>query len=426
VTIIGAKVKMEANAKWEPSLKGILNGGPIAVVLDLGLTGLGIARSLGREGIPVIGVDYPRVYTPGRQSRYCTSFQASDPTREPRLLLNFLIELAEQLPEKAILFPAAEPYVLFMSKFRNELRSYFQFSIPSQDIIDAIIDKRKQYSLARNLGIPCPTTYSLDNLRQLQHVQQQMEYPALIKPCYSKGTWSHRYPGIKGFQANTPTQLVEVWKQLSHENLHVFAQSVVRGPDSNVFEALVYITKNGTPIASLVTRKLRQYPLMFGNGTVMETVHNEDIMGLALRFFRGIGYTGLGFIELKLDERDWKYRLIELNPRLNMQNILATHAGLNFPLIQCMDLIGSPIRNLRDYEDGVKWLDTTFDTLAAIALFRSGRLSIGNWFRSMNGVNCHAVFARDDLKPCIDHYSTRLLRLSKYLTRRLSKDRRPT
>lgn len=389
----------------------------------MGPCGLGIVRSLGRKGIPVVGLNFPGRYAPGLQSRYCLPFLSPHPERESQPLLDFLVKLAEVLPEKTVLYPASEPYVRFVSRFRRELEVHFLFAIPSRDIIDSVWDKRKQYDLARRVGVPYPETYSLENMDQLEEVKDQIEYPSFVKPCYSKGIWNERYRDVKGFEVSNQVELTNVWKRLSAEHLQVFVQSIVRGPDSNVFEAYVYMSKDEVPLATIVTRKLRQYPVMFGNATFMASVHNDEVLRFALKFFRGINYRGLGSIEIKKDDRDGKCKLIELNPRLGLQNILATHAGLNFPLIQYMDLTGSPIGQTADYADGVKWLDATNDLLAFIALFRCGRLSVGTWFGSISDIACHAYFAHDDLKPFLGQYAHRLVRVPRRLVRRLSMER---
>jgi predicted ATP-grasp superfamily ATP-dependent carboligase len=162
---------------------------------------------------------------------------------------------------------------------------------------------------------------------------------------------------------------------------------------------------------------------MFGNGTLMVSVHDDEVLRFGMKFFRGIGYCGLGSIEIKKDDRDGECKLIELNPRLGIQNIQATHAGLNFPLIEYADLTGSPIELIDDYKDGVKWLDMTHDVLAFIALSNSRRLSVDTWSRSISNVDCHAYFARDDLNPFLKQYAMRLVRMPRYFCQALFHER---
>jgi hypothetical protein len=50
-------------------------------------------------------------------------------------------------------------------------------------------------------------------------------------------------------------------------------------------------------------RKLRQYPVDFGVGTLMESVAEPELAALGLRFFNAMGWRGPGSIEFKRDGR---------------------------------------------------------------------------------------------------------------------------
>ena len=148
-----------------------------------------------------------------------------------------------------------------------------------------------------------------------------------------------------------------------------------------------------------MTRKIRQYPTDFGVGTLMESVTNDEVRELGLRFFRGVNYRGVGSIEFKKDDRDGQYKMIELNARLWQQNVQATYAGINFPLVQYLDLTGQPVEPTTRYKLGVRWFDAIQDFQAYNSLRRNGSLSTIEWVRSWLGSDCYAYFAWDDLKP---------------------------
>ena len=67
-----------------------------AVVMNLYYTGLGIARSLGEQGVPVIGLTAHRgVY--GNFTRYAKTLRSPDSRSEPGRLLEFLCDLGRSL-----------------------------------------------------------------------------------------------------------------------------------------------------------------------------------------------------------------------------------------------------------------------------------------------------------------------------------------
>ena len=69
---------------------------PTAVVMNMFYTGLGIARSLGEQDIPVIGLSAHRgVY--GEYTRYAKIVRCPDSRNEPEALLPFLQKLGQDM-----------------------------------------------------------------------------------------------------------------------------------------------------------------------------------------------------------------------------------------------------------------------------------------------------------------------------------------
>jgi len=387
---------------------------PVAFVLDMGCNGLGIARSLGRVGIPVVGVDFARD-APGLRSKYCIPLVTSDPVREPKRALSVLLNEGKKHRNKGIIFPSSDAYVLLVSRFRKELSQYFRFAIPSQQILESIINKRKQYELAAQIGVPCPRTHYPQDLQDVEEIKHEIDYPIFIKP-YCSHVWRQRFPN-KGFKVDNATALVTKYKEISKARLEVMLQSIVSGPDRNIVEVYAYLSEQHELLATFVTRKLRQHPNNFGVATCLESIHDERALETALKFLEGIRYVGLGSMELKEDPADGKYKLLELNARLPTHNAQAACAGLNFPLIQYMDLIHRPVARPNEYRDRIVWLDAIPDFLAFYELYQNGNLSPFRWLKSICKADCHSYLAWDDIKPFVSDMASALSLLPMRLLR---------
>jgi D-aspartate ligase len=168
-------------------------------------------------------------------------------------------------------------------------------------------------------------------------------------------------------------------------------QTIVRRPESNIFTVSTYIGRKGEAFGAFIWQKIRQCPKDFDVGSLTTSVHDEKLSSVALRFYKEIGCRGIGSLEFKRDERDGEYRLIELNARPWLQNVQATYSGINFPLIQYLDLLERPVEPIRDYKDGVRWFDSIGDLESYWAYRKSGTLSFGNWVRSWLGGNATHV-----------------------------------
>jgi D-aspartate ligase len=393
----------------------------IALVLGLFDTGLGAVRSLAREGICVLGFDADPSM-PGFKSRFCRGKVCPDPVHKPDELVQFLVKEGKQFESPGILFPATDVFVLFVSRYRDDLSPHLHFVLPSANVLEAIVDKRQQYNLAEKVGTPYPATWYPETLEEVECIKRVMDYPVFIKPCIGH-LWRGKFGGIhKGFKVHTPRELIARFEEILPTGLQVMVQSIILGPNTNHFKVNVYIGENGEPLALLTLRKIRQFPTEFGVGTLVESIHYPELVELGLKFFKGIGYRGIGSIEFKKDERDGKLKMIELNPRLWQQNGLATACGINFPLIQYLDLTGQSREPQADFPDGVKWLDGIADFQAFWDYHKRGELSFWKWISSWKGTRAFSSFAWDDLGPFFknNQYGLKYLRAPLYAMRHRS------
>lgn len=392
-----------------------------AFVLSLFDTGVGAIRSLGRAGIPVIGLDTdPQM--PGFRSRYCEARQCPHPIYAPEALLTFLIAEGKRLDAPGVLFPASDAFALFLSRYRQELEAYYYFILPEANVMEAIIDKRRQYEMAARTGTPYPTTLYPQTMEEVRQIKDQLQYPAFIKPCVGH-LWREKFGGThKGFKVQNPAELLARYEEIFLTGLPALVQPVILGPNTNHFKVCAYINQQGQPLAVFTLRKLRQYPTEFGVGTLVESLHFPELAELGLNFFRGIDYRGIGSIEFKRDERDGQLKMIELNPRLWQQNIQATACGMNFPLIQYLDLTGNHPHAQMNFREGVCWLDAMADFQSFWDYHRQGKLSSWEWIRSWARARSFATFASDDLGPFLkaNRCGAKYLRLPLYLVRHFS------
>ena len=161
-----------------------------------------------------------------------------------------------------------------------------------------------------------------------------------------------------------------------------------------------YIDKNGEAHGVSEVMKIRQYPVDFGIGCLVQSIHNEDVREQGLRFMKGIGYRGIGGVEFKQDPRDGIFKLMELNARVCRNVGLSTKAGINLPWLMYQDMIGMPIDE-GSYVDGVRWQEFIMDCRAYQTLRGRKDITLKEWLRTSLGTDCHPFFAWNDLRPVL-------------------------
>jgi D-aspartate ligase len=370
----------------------------VAFILNMGAGGLGVARSLGRNGIPVVGVDF-HSKDPGMSSRFVKPLMVKDPVTQPESVLDKLLRQGRKLEDKGMLFVTSDAFLLFTSRYRKELIEVFDFTIPSEKIVEGMVNKRLQYEEATRIGIPIPDTYYPTNISEVREIQGVIRYPAFIKPYYSH-LWNLKF-GNKGFIVRNAKELVEKFELIFTTDLEALVQKIIMPPGGVMGGGAVYFGRNDYVSPPFTWEKKRARPPNFGVGSFLETKKEPAIADLTLRFMKGIDYHGTGMVALKKDPSDGQWKLIELNSRIWLQNNLPSYAGINFPLLEYLDIVGKLDGYRPDFEGGIRWWDFLNDLESFYRLRRKGRITTGEWLHSWVLPDVTPYLARDDLKPAL-------------------------
>jgi D-aspartate ligase len=378
--------------RWERSQR---RGVPSAIVMGGSINGLSFVRSLGRRGIPVLVLDAGSAV--GMHSHYGYGVPLSREQGNPDQWLEFLRDLAERVPEPPVLFATSDQHMLFLAQHTEDLRDRFRFLVPSPNVVETIVNKRRQYALAGSAGIPIPATFFPDSLGELRAVATEISYPCILKPESYVG---RRKIGKKVVNVASPDALEAEYQRLVEPGTPFMVQEVVPGEDSNLYGYLAFWDADGEERAWLTKRKLRQYPLGFGDGCLQVTTDAPEVADLSRRLLRAFGYRGFVVTEFKWDERDQMFRLIEVNPRTSGGNQMAISAGIDFPWIGYQYLVGrSEGAPSVAFKRGVRFVWEDLDIRSFLDLRREGRLTLGPWLRSFRGAQARGLWARDDPIP---------------------------
>src|SRR6185312_5018624 len=154
---------------------------PPAVVMNMFYTGLGIARSLGERGIPVIGLSAQHgIY--GNYTRYARTVFSPDSRKDPEGLLAFLLQLGQETGGRGVLFPTRDDDVVFLNRYRKELSPFFSLVTPSSEAVAVCLDKWQTYLHAKRAGVATPPCWTIESDADLARAMEEVAYPAVLKP----------------------------------------------------------------------------------------------------------------------------------------------------------------------------------------------------------------------------------------------------
>jgi predicted ATP-grasp superfamily ATP-dependent carboligase len=380
--------------------KGFL-GGPAsngvagAIVVGGDYQGLGIVRSLGRHGVPICVIDDQ--HSIARYSRYTSHYVRVRELRDEARSVEQVIEIGQRLGLRGwVLFPTREETVAAFSQSRDELSKYFRVPTPAWGTVSWAWDKRNTYKLANELGICAPATWYVRNSNELAALN--VSFPVAIKPAIKEHfIYATK---AKAWRANDWDELRILYSKAAGQvgEGEVMIQDLIPGDGSRQFAYCAFF-KDGSSIGKLMARRLRQHPSEFGRATTYaETVDVPELQLLSEKFLRAIDYYGLVELEYKLDPRDGRLKLLDVNARTWGYHTIGAAAGVDFPYMLFLDQMRQPIEPC-EAAPGVSWVRLVTDLPTAIVDILSSRLNWRHYLRTLRKAPTDAVFCQDDFMP---------------------------
>ena len=164
--------------------------------------GLGVVRSLGRRGIPVVVVDdQPCISS---FSRYAQRVVRVPDLLDERRAVDAVLDVGRRFGLREwVLFPTRDETVAAFSRYRDELAAFFKVTTPGWNTTQWAWDKKKTYELAARLGIPCPQTFNPLNDAELELLHDRL--PLAVKPAIKENFFYAT--GAKAWRATTIDEL---------------------------------------------------------------------------------------------------------------------------------------------------------------------------------------------------------------------------
>jgi len=366
-----------------------------AVVFGLLWAGLALARSLGRDGVPVTGIAYePTDF--GVRSRHLTRRIAAAPDRD-ELLLAALREATHS--GRPVLFPERDESVHVVLRHWDEVRELADLPLPDNpQVVENLRRKDLLRAEADRAGVLLPATITPDSDEAIR--ASGLRPPYLIKPVTGQ-EFAYLF-GEKLFVADDLDGAVAAWRRASEHGFETVVQELIPGSQEKIYSLFTYIGRDGQALANVVGRKLRQGPLRFGTSAVFLVEYDERVAELGLRLLQSAGYRGFAQVEFAHDARDDTFRVLEVNTRLPMWAGVAMSRYFDLARIAYDDLCGKPAPAPLTFREEVAWVYFAKDAWVSLQMLR--RRDIG--FRALAAPylrrkKVRSVLSVDDPMPAL-------------------------
>lgn len=374
--------------------------GPGALVVGGDHPGLGVARSLGRRGIPVIVLDDQ--YSICSFSRYVSRVVRADDLRDEGRTVDAVMDVGRRLGLKDwVLYPTRDENVAAFSRHRQKLSEIYKVTTPDWETVKWAWNKKNTYDLSLQLKVPSPCTWNPRTEEELSLLHDKL--PLAIKPAVKENFFYAT--GAKAWRANTVDELHHAFRKAQQQIRaeEIMVQEIIPGTGDRQFSYCAFY-RDGRAIGSLVARRHRQHPREFGRAaTYVESIDLPIVEELSERLLKAMNYYGLVEIEFKQDPRDQQYKLLDINARTWGFHILGAAAGVDFPYLLFADQMQQTTESCRA-QAGVGWLRLLTDIPTAFSDILHGQLSLGAYFGSLRRTRVESVFCSTDAMPFLGEF----------------------
>jgi D-aspartate ligase len=362
------------------------------------IAALGVLRVLARRKIPAFVVD-DTTNVIVRSRWYRPAERTLPETSDPETLAAYLRSL--DLPS-AVLIACSDRWALAVAGLPEDLRQRFPTSIAPHAAIEQFVDKDRFQALVDRLDIPRPRTIPIRQPGDLALATDEDLANGFLKPTESQA--HNRRFKTKGFFVESRDEARGLIDEASEAGVTFMLQEWIPGDMSRTFLIDGFVDRRGTISAMVARRRVRMDPPRLANTCSDVTIPLADVeacLPSVRTLLEATDYRGIFNVEFKLDERDGRFKIIELNPRPFWLIGHIERAGLDLPWMSYLDARGLPVTTPGSYQIGRYGMyeipDATAIARAIGSLRRPEGPILGPWLRGDK-----ALFWFSDPRPALD------------------------
>jgi D-aspartate ligase len=342
--------------------------GPPRRAIVLGVSGhpraVAAVRSLGRAGIPVIGIRR-RACLLDCYSRYLREKFVVDPT--PNELLPFLESVGQS--GGGVLFAADDDYLILVAKHADSLSRHFVLTMPPWEILSRVMDHARLYEIAQQVGLSTPILFKPRDEADFRRIVTGLdlanrEYLLKTIPGTAPAQLSNgRFTKVAGAdRATVEANCLEIFSRLGDYPMIV---EVVPGEANQCIGVTMVVDRSHRPVLAYCMKRLKLqtysrggfvHPYELGSNVYCESVHDEEAVQAATRLMSAARYYGLVTVEFRRDSRSQQLILIKADPRFVRATSLSTALGMDTPTALYHLFLRGDVEAAQTFPDGIAWL----------------------------------------------------------------------
>lgn len=261
-------------------------------------------------------------------------FRAVPGMDRQEVFLQTVNHLAAARPDKKIiLMGCGDSYVELIIRNKKLLAENIIAPYVDEEQMEDLLTKLKFYRMCDRYGVKYPGTFIYDGAMKGEFVLP-FGFPVIVKPSDGIKYWRHPFATQKKvYRIGNMDELKKVIRQIYEAGYddRLIIQDFIPGDDSRLRVMICYSGRDRkVKLMSLAHVMLEEHtPHGLGNTAVLTTEYDPELSETLRRFLDSIGYTGFSTFDIKYDERDGQFKILEVNLRQGRSNYYVTGSGNN-------------------------------------------------------------------------------------------------
>jgi len=369
---------------------------PRAIILQPNDGCLTVARALHRRGVDVHVLTSPE-YSYVAASRGVEGEVLPEPVRDPEPWLDALSALGDD--GGGVVLSGSDSATEWLTEHRAVLPPNLRTFESTDGLHLRLMDKLDSYRIAASIGIRVPAHQHIRDRDDLAAVLPDLRFPRVLK-----ARLGHKAKVLAGFGTvlvTTRGDLLDRASRLLDHGIDFLLTEVIPGREHRLEAAVTIRQEDGTYSLAYGRRKIRQWPLDYGVGSLNQAAHVPATMAMSRKLLGHVGFHGIASCETKRNARDGQLYLIEVNVRIPANFGLADACGVDGSWRLYASLAGLPLGPQPEQVDGRKCMIPFREVRASWQRVRRHETSIGAVVRSWRGTRDFGVLSLRDPMPTV-------------------------
>jgi predicted ATP-grasp superfamily ATP-dependent carboligase len=208
--------------------------------------------------------------------------------------------------------------------------------------------------------------------------------------------------GTRMVIARSREELLAMYRELEDPTSpNLMMQEYIPGGDDEVYIFNGYFDANSECLAAFTGHKIRQFPIHVGCASLGRCAWNDRVAEKTIAFMRKLNYRGILDTGYRLDPRDGRYKVLDINPRIGGAfRMFVGDNGMDVVRALYLDLTGQDVPATTPRENR-RWMIEDYDFISSYHYYKEGSLTFGAWLQSFRGVEEAKWFSWRDPLPFV-------------------------